>query len=71
MNHQRFLPPFLAAAACFGLLGVTSARAELKPGDQAPEFKLKGSDGKTYQLSDYKDRQPVVLAWYPKAFTGG
>lgn len=43
----------------------------LKPGDAAPDFKLQGSDGKTYKLSDFKGKKPVVLAWFPKAFTGG
>ena len=43
----------------------------LKPGDPAPAFSLPGSDGKTYTLADYKGRQMVVLAWFPKAFTGG
>jgi peroxiredoxin Q/BCP len=47
------------------------SRAELKVGDPAPDFEMKGSDGKTYKLSDFKDKQAVVLAWYPKAFTGG
>ena len=45
--------------------------AELKVGDVAPDFALKGSDGKTYKLSDYKGKQAVVIAWFPKAFTGG
>ncbi len=45
--------------------------AELKVGDSAPNFELKGSDGKTHKLSDYKGKQPVVIAWFPKAFTGG
>ena len=58
-----------------GLAGMVLAgggldAAELKVGDQAPEFALKGSDGKTYKLSELKGRA-VVLAWYPKAFTGG
>ena len=44
---------------------------ELKVGDIAPEFKLTGSDGKTYKLSQFKGKQAVVVAWYPKAFTGG
>ena len=45
--------------------------AELKPGDQAPAFSLQGSDGKTYRLEDFHGKQAVVLAWFPKAFTGG
>ena len=28
-------------------------------------------DGKTYKLSDFKGKQAVVLAWFPKAFTQG
>ena len=44
---------------------------ELKVGDAAPDFELKGSDGKTYQLADFKDKEAVVIAWFPKAFTGG
>src|SRR5699024_11084316 len=39
--------------------------------DMAPDFSLPGSDGKTYQLSDYRGKQAVVLAWFPKAYTYG
>jgi len=54
------------------LLGSTAATAaELKVGDMAPDFKLQASDGKTYQLSDFKGKKTVVLAWFPKAFTSG
>lgn len=45
--------------------------AELKVGDAAPDFELQGSDGKTYKLSDFKDKQAVVIAWFPRAFTSG
>ena len=48
-----------------------SAMAQLKVGDVAPAFELVGSDGKTYKLSDFKDKKTVVVAWFPKAFTGG
>jgi peroxiredoxin Q/BCP len=44
--------------------------SKLKVGDKAPEFALQGSDGKVHKLSDYKGKT-VVLAWFPKAFTGG
>jgi len=40
-------------------------------GDRAPDFELKGSDGKTYKLSDFRGKKMVVVAWFPKAFTGG
>ena len=43
----------------------------LKVGDVAPDFELKGSDGKTYKLSQFKDKSAVIVAWYPKASTGG
>lgn len=52
--------------------GVTTVSAEdLKVGDTAPSFKLVGSDGKTYSLEDFKGKKAVVIAWFPKAFTGG
>jgi peroxiredoxin Q/BCP len=34
-------------------------------------FTLAASDGKTYELSDFKGKKAVVVAWFPKAFTGG
>ena len=43
----------------------------LAVGDQAPAFELPGSDGETHRLADYRGKQVVVLAWFPKAFTGG
>ena len=45
-------------------------QVELKVGDMAPAFELQGSDGKVHKLADYKGKA-VVLAWFPKAFTGG
>jgi thioredoxin-dependent peroxiredoxin len=48
-----------------------AAAAELKVGDPAPPFSLKGSDGQTYTLDQFKGKSAVVVAWFPKAFTGG
>jgi peroxiredoxin len=50
--------------------GGSTPPVELKVGDVAPEFALQGSDGKIHKLSEYKGKT-VVLAWFPKAFTGG
>ncbi|EED32769.1 antioxidant, AhpC/Tsa family [gamma proteobacterium NOR5-3] len=47
------------------------AHAELKVGDVAPDFSLRASDGQTYNLADYRGKQAVVLAWFPRAFTSG
>lgn len=51
--------------------GRESERVVLGAGDLAPEFVLPASDGRTYRLSDSRGREAVVLAWFPKAFTGG
>ncbi|MPZ17372.1 MAG: redoxin domain-containing protein [Luteitalea sp.] len=40
-------------------------------GDMAPDFTLQASDGKTYQLADFRGKQSVVVAWFPKAYTKG
>ena len=49
-----------------------AAAAELKVGDAAPDFTMVGSDGKTYKLSELnKQGKAVVIAWFPRAFTGG
>lgn len=57
------------------LLGCTSKPdAPAQPpdvGSAAPEFSLAGSDGKTHSLSELRGKRAVVLAWFPKAFTGG
>jgi peroxiredoxin len=66
----------LFGAAAFSLAALAAATGlrgaePLKAGDNAPEFELVGTDGKTYKLADFKGQQAVVLAWFPKAFTGG
>lgn len=44
---------------------------ELKVGDMAPDFRLQATDGKTYTLADFKGKEALVIAWFPKAFTQG
>ena len=43
----------------------------VKVGDMAPDFTLPGTDGKTHKLSDFRGKQAVVIAWFPRAFTQG
>jgi len=53
------------------VVGVGGVQAQgLEAGDMAPGFTLPGSDGNTHSLVDYAGKT-VVLAWFPKAFTGG
>ena len=65
-----------AALVCLGLVGGAlaaeegGAPKELKIGDPAPDFTMTASDGKVYRLADLRGHV-VVLAWFPKAFTGG
>lgn len=62
----------LAALICWTLASAGVALAEdLKAGDTAPDFSLPGTDGKTHALKDFQGKQVVVLAWFPKAKTGG
>ncbi len=61
---------FAAALSAGGPSQPAPGGVELKAGDKAPAFALQGSDGKVHKLSDYKGKT-VVLAWFPKAFTGG
>ena len=62
-----------ALAACGLLASPATAQTpnELKVGDAAPDFTAPGTDGKTYTLSKDLRGKWVVLAWFPKAFTGG
>ena len=53
------------------MASLSFSAAALEVGDQAPAFSLEGTDGNTYTLEQFHGRQAIVIAWYPKAFTGG
>lgn len=75
MNARSLTPALaiaLVASAAFAQVpAAASPSVELKVGDVAPAFKLQASDGKTYNLADFKGKSAVVVAWFPKAFTSG
>jgi peroxiredoxin Q/BCP len=65
--------PLAWAVGPTGLTAATPAAtpAALAPGDAAPQFSMKGSDGRAYRLADFRGKQAVVLAWFAKPFSGG
>jgi peroxiredoxin Q/BCP len=72
MNVKSLFRVGLAAVlGMAGTSGLAQAPVELKVGDMAPAFSAPGSDGKTHTLAESVGKRAVVLAWFPKAFTGG
>ena len=61
---------FLALAAGLTTLVTGTASAALVVGDEAPDFTLPGTDGADTTLSSFRGEKNVVLAFFPKAFTG-
>jgi peroxiredoxin len=62
------------AAALLGALGAAPAQAALKEGDAAPAFTAQASlAGKafSFSLADALKKGPVVVYFYPSAYTGG
>lgn len=73
-SHLRSLAPLImlsVLSASFLFSPGQTMADDLKVGDVAPNFKMTGSDGKSYELGDFKGKKYVVVAWFPKAFTGG
>lgn len=76
---------WILASACIVLLSGTMISAqdptptppkkeavmEWKVGDVVPDVTLKGSDGKDHRLRDLTGKRAFVIAWFPKANTGG
>ncbi len=65
------LPAFLLGAA---LTAATPAMAALEPGAVAPDFSTMATQGGnefSFKLSDALKKGPVVLYFYPAAFTSG
>ena len=64
----------VAISAIIGLAPALPAVAALKPGQPAPDFTLKASHAghqSTFSLSEALKKGPVVLYFYPAAYTPG
>jgi peroxiredoxin Q/BCP len=75
-NHMHQHPIRLLLASVIGTFclvpgRVHAAEGKLMIGKPLPDFTLQGTDGKTYKLADFKGKKAFVMAWYPKAHTGG
>jgi len=46
-------------------------KPRIEKGEKAPALELKNQDGALVKLADYKGKKNVLLAFYPKDFTGG
>lgn len=68
---MKLLVALLVSALALAVVSAVAAEGGVKEGDKAPDFALKGSDGKEYSLAQFAGKQAVVVAWFPKAFTGG
>ncbi|MDG2018090.1 MAG: redoxin domain-containing protein [Porticoccaceae bacterium] len=64
---MKFITIGIAALAILA----SGASFSLDVGDVAPNFSLQASDGNTYSLEQFKGKQAIVMAWYPRAFTSG
>ena len=53
------------------LVAALAVASAPKVGDVAPEFSAKDTDGNTVTLSTMLKDGPVILAFFPKAFTPG
>lgn len=69
---MRFIG-LIGVLTMFGTLALAEAPppTALKIGDKAPDFTLPSTDGGTVHLMDLVGKTPVVLAFFPAAFTGG
>jgi len=70
-QFAKLLSRVLLSAVIATLALASQFAAALEEGDKAPDFLLQASDGKTYSLSQFLGVRPMVIAFFPKAFTGG
>lgn len=78
MRHEirrRFRLPVVVPLLALALLGAgcgsSPATKAREARQKAPDFSLADTDGKQVALHDLLARGPVLLAFFPKAFTAG
>ena len=71
MKYRRIFLLSVFAACVSAQAPQTPPKTTLKVGDMAPDFTLPSTAGGQVKLSDFRGKKPVVLAFFPAAFTGG
>jgi len=72
LSMRMMIATMIVAGVCMAAVAMAQAPAGgPQAGDDAPAFSLPGSDGAMHTLADFKGKKAVVVAWFPKAFTGG
>lgn len=73
-QRMNIITPAVYLAAFMPILAAQTPppKTFLKAGDKAPDFTLPSTpSGKPVKLSGFRGQYPVVLAFFPAAFTGG
>ncbi len=70
VSHMSFLLSVVLAGILQGGENL-GAVMRPEPGEAAPRFSAEATSGETVRLSDFRGQRRVILAFYPKAFTGG
>ncbi len=75
MTSRRDRVRALVSALALVLAAAGAGAAERTPpgvGERAPELHLRDQNGRAFNLHEVlKERELIVLAFYPKAFTSG
>jgi peroxiredoxin Q/BCP len=74
---MRAVSKLAVAVLALGVCGLAAGagRAEEKKGvnvgDKPPDFQAKDDQGQTWKLSDHVGKKPLIVYFFPAAFTGG
>jgi cytochrome oxidase Cu insertion factor (SCO1/SenC/PrrC family) len=68
---MRLSIAFVLAVLLLAVAHGQQAAPKLEVGMLAPEFSVPDHNGNVVNLKDFLGKKAVLLAFYPKAFTGG
>ena len=66
MIKRSFSVTFMSFLMVVGIVASTPS-----VGDRVPDFSMVDTEGRSHLLSEHLKKGPVVIAFFPKAFTSG